>query len=121
MTEMIHHLVLFLTFPIPPIFLFRLSYDKTDAILKLCRGKMTEHWVVELSRDAKKQYLKLKRNGDSRKPTLMDLTDALVLDLKHNGPVMKNWPNYSPIENRNGRFHHCHLRRGKPIGLLENR
>lgn len=43
---------------------------------------MTEHWAVELSRDAKKQYLKLKRSGDNRKPTLMDLTDALVLDLK---------------------------------------
>lgn len=75
---------------------------------------MTEHWVVELSHDAKKQYLKLKRSGDNRRPRLMDLTDALVLDLKLNGPVMKNWPNYSPIENRNGRFHHCHLRKGKP-------
>lgn len=49
---------------------------------------MTEYWVVELSHDAKKQYLKLKRTGDNRKPTLMDLTDALVLDLKQNGPVM---------------------------------
>ena len=75
---------------------------------------MTEHWTVELSRDAKKQYLKLKRSGDNRKPTLLDAIDALVLDLKQNGPVMRNWPNYSPIENRNGRFHHCHLRKGKP-------
>lgn len=75
---------------------------------------MTECWAVDLSRDAKKQYLKLKHSGDNRKPSLLDLVDALVYDLKHNGPVTRNWPNYSVIEKRKEAFHHCHLRKGKP-------
>jgi hypothetical protein len=75
---------------------------------------MSENWAVDLSRDAKKQYLKLKRSGDNRKPPLMDLIDALVYDLRQNGPAMKTWSNYSMIEKGSGSFHHCHLRKGKP-------
>lgn len=75
---------------------------------------MSENWRVDLSRDAKKKYLKLKRIGDNRKPSLMDLVDALVYDLMQSGPVKKNWSNYSIIEKGSGSFHHCHLRKGNP-------
>jgi hypothetical protein len=40
--------------------------------------------------------------------------DALVVDLKHHGAVVKGWPNYSIINQDRGSFHHCHLRNGKP-------
>ena len=35
----------------------------------------------------------------------------LALDLKANGPVAGNWPNYGKLgENQ----HHCHLKKGRP-------
>ncbi len=43
------------------------------------------NWFVAFSRDAKKQYEKLKRSG-SRKPTVNDAIDLLALDLQKNGP-----------------------------------
>lgn len=58
----------------------------TNSVLySVDREEMVEYWCVDLSRDAKKQYLKLKRSGDNRKPPLMDVLDALVYDLKQNG------------------------------------
>jgi len=75
---------------------------------------VTELWNAYLSKDAKKQYIKLKRSGDHRKPSIIDLIDALVMDLMHHGPVMKDWPNYSAIDKGRNSFHHCHLRKGKP-------
>ncbi len=75
---------------------------------------MTELWNAELSKDAKKQYIKLKRSGDHRKPSIIDLIDSLVMDLKHHGPVMKDWPNYGVINQGRSSFYHCHLKRGNP-------
>jgi hypothetical protein len=56
----------------------------------------------------------LKHSGYSRKPSIIDLIDALVWDLKHHGPVMLNWPDYSVINKGKNEFHHCHLKNGKP-------
>lgn len=75
---------------------------------------MTELWKADLSKDAKKQYIKLKRCGDNRKPSIIDVIDALMIDLKHHGPFMKDWPNYSVISKDKSSFYHCHLRKGKP-------
>ncbi len=66
-------------------------------------------WAVTFSRDAGKQYDKLKRNGS--RPSANDVIDLLVLDLQTNGPQLPDWPHYGPL----GREHfHCHLRRGRP-------
>ena len=67
-------------------------------------------WIVTFSRDAKKQYEKLKRSG-SRKPTVNDVIDFLALDLKRNGPNLPSWPNYGSLGK--DQFH-CHLRKGRP-------
>ncbi len=75
---------------------------------------VTGFWNVDLSKDAKKQYIKLNRSGDHRKPSIIDLIDALVVDLKHHGPVMNGWPNYGVIDKGRNSFYHCHLRKGKP-------
>lgn len=75
---------------------------------------VTELWNADLSKDAKKQYIKLKRSGDNRRPSIIDLIDALVMDLKYHGPIMNDWPNYSVINKGRSSFHHCHLRKGKP-------
>ncbi len=68
---------------------------------------MSRKWTVELSRDAEKQYNKLKRNGS--KPAITD--DLLVIEMKKEGPYRNNWPNYGSLEE--GEFH-CHLKKGKP-------
>lgn len=72
---------------------------------------MTAHWNVTLSRDAKKQYLKLKHSG-KKKPSILDVVDAFVSDLILNGPILVDWPNYGFI--RNKFFYHCHLKKGNP-------
>ena len=67
-------------------------------------------WVVSFSRDARKQYEKLKRSG-SKKPSVIDAIDFLAMDLAKNGPNLYKWPNYGPL----GKDHfHCHLRKGRP-------
>jgi hypothetical protein len=67
------------------------------------------HWTVSFSREAGKQYEKLKRSGS--RPSINDVIDLLVLDLKKNGPQLPDWPHFGPLEVE--RFH-CHLRRGRP-------
>jgi len=67
-------------------------------------------WTVELGSAAKKQYKKLKRSG-SKKPSIADMTDYLVLDLQKLGPYVAEWPHYSPLGKET---FHCHLRRGHP-------
>jgi hypothetical protein len=75
---------------------------------------MTTQWHVNLSRDAKKQYIKLKRSGQ-KKPSIIDVIDALVRDLVWHGPALINWPNYGHItESKTKFFHHCHLKKGNP-------
>lgn len=67
-------------------------------------------WNVAFSRDAKKQYEKLKRSG-SKKPSVNDVIDFLALDLQKNGPNLTKWPNYGALGKN--RFH-CHLKKGRP-------
>jgi hypothetical protein len=64
---------------------------------------------VSFSREAGKQYEKLKRVGS--KPSIIDVIDLLALDLQKNGPQLPDWPHYGHL----GKEHfHCHLRRGRP-------
>jgi len=67
------------------------------------------NWTVDFSREARKQYEKLRRSGS--RPPITSVIGTLVLDLQKNGPNLLNWPNYGPLEA--GHFH-CHLRKGKP-------
>lgn len=68
------------------------------------------NWIVAFSRDAKKQYEKLKLSG-VKKPSVIDAIDFLVYDLQKNGPSLPSWPNYGSL----GKDHfHCHLRKGRP-------
>ncbi len=67
------------------------------------------NWTVSFSRDARKQYEKLKRNGS--KPSIIDVVDFLVLDLQKNGPQLADWPHYGPLAKEH---FHCHLCRGRP-------
>ncbi len=49
------------------------------------------------------------------KPSIIDVIDSLVLDLKQCGPMLVNWPNYGIIhENKKQFYYHCHLRKGQP-------
>ena len=61
-------------------------------------------WTVRIQKKADKSLKRL--------PLLVQKAfDALTADLKVNGPVAGNWPNYGKLgEDR----HHCHLKKGKP-------
>lgn len=75
---------------------------------------MNDKWQVDLSRDAKKQYIKLSRCGQ-KKPSIIDTIDTLVIDLELSGPFLVDWPNYGIIhENKTLFFYHCHLKKGNP-------
>lgn len=66
-------------------------------------------WTVDFSREAGKQYNKLKRSGS--RPSINDVIDLLVLDLQKSGPQLPSWPHFGPLGKEQ---FHCHLRRGKP-------
>jgi len=59
---------------------------------------MTIKWAVDLSREAKKKYKTLNKNG--LRPSITDAIGALVADLKLNGPALINWPNYRTIHEK---------------------
>lgn len=59
---------------------------------------------------AQKQYNKLKRNGS--KPSIADIINLLIIEMKLEGPYRSNWANYGPLE-EDYEFH-CHLKKGKP-------
>ena len=67
-------------------------------------------WQVRLSKSAEKQYVKLKKNGRTS-PSITDLIDFFVLELKEKGPERVNWPNYSKLSKD---IYHCHLKKGRP-------
>lgn len=67
-------------------------------------------WSVTFSRDARKQYERLKRSG-SRRPIVNDVIDLLAMELQKNGPSLSGWPNCGLLGK--DRFH-CHLRKGRP-------
>ncbi len=66
-------------------------------------------WIVDFSREAGKQYKKLKQSGS--RPSINDVIDLLVLDLQRNGPQLHSWPHFCSLKKEH---FHCHLRRGKP-------
>ena len=75
---------------------------------------MTRRWNATLSRVAKKQYIKLKHSGQ-KKPSILDVVDALVSELILSGPFLMDWPNYGEIkEGKEKSFFHCHLKKGNP-------
>lgn len=67
-------------------------------------------WTVTFSREAKKQYEKLKISG-SKKPSVIDAIDFLAIELQKRGPVLHDWPHYGRLGKD---LYHCHLRRGRP-------
>ena len=68
------------------------------------------NWTVKFSKEAGKQYEKLRRNGS--RPPINDVVDLLVFDLQKGGPWQTDWPHFSSLKDQ---LHfHCHLRRGKP-------
>jgi hypothetical protein len=71
---------------------------------------MNTAWQVRLSRNAEKQYEKLKKNGRTR-PSIVDLIDFLVIELQEKGPERVDWPNYSKLSDDK---YHCHLKKGHP-------
>lgn len=66
------------------------------------------NWTANFSREAGKQYEKLRRSGT--RPPIASIIGVLMLDLQKNGPHLFNWPNYGPLE---AEHFHCHLRKGK--------
>lgn len=70
---------------------------------------MVQKWTVEFTRDAEKQYNKLKRNGS--KPSIIDVINLLIIELRKEGPHRNNWSNYGSLT---GEKFHCHLKKGKP-------
>jgi hypothetical protein len=71
---------------------------------------MNMNWKVHLSKTASKQYEKLKKSGQI-KPSIIDIIDFLVIELKEKGPERLDWPNYSKLSKDN---YHCHLKKGHP-------
>ena len=54
---------------------------------------------------------KAKKSLASLPPRVQDAVWLLVNDLRLNGPVAGNWPNYGKLGKNE---HHCHLKKGKP-------
>jgi hypothetical protein len=71
---------------------------------------MSEGWNVRFSGAAEKQYKKLHYSGQ-KKPSIIDVIDLLVIELKAKGPERKDWPNYSKLSQDS---YHCHLKKGRP-------
>jgi mRNA-degrading endonuclease RelE of RelBE toxin-antitoxin system len=71
---------------------------------------MSTTWQVRLSKNAKKQYEKLKKSGRS-KPSIIDIIDFLLIELGEKGPERVNWLNYSKLSKDT---YHCHLKKGHP-------
>jgi hypothetical protein len=67
-------------------------------------------WLVSLSRQTSKQRDKLP-------PNISDALEALLLDIRHDGPERRNWPHYGKIKGKakNVDMRHCHLNKDKPI------
>lgn len=70
---------------------------------------MTVKWDVRFSKKAGKQYKNLKMCGT--KPSINDILDLLVFELKSNGSERTNWLNYGKLSENT---FHCHLKKGKP-------
>jgi mRNA-degrading endonuclease RelE of RelBE toxin-antitoxin system len=72
----------------------------------ICKEDTQMQWQVVLSKQAKKQSLKLPEMVQS-------LVDALMRDLELNGPIRYNWKNFGKIKGQDNHYH-CHIKKGKP-------
>ncbi len=70
---------------------------------------MVENWSVRFSTKAGKEYKKLQKSGV--RPSVNDIIDLLVIELKSFGPERVDWPNYGKLSSSQ---YHCHLKKGKP-------
>lgn len=61
-------------------------------------------WTVNITKKAEKQRAKLPNS-------VRAALDALVVEIRLNGPIRGNWQNYSKLA---GGRHHCHLKKGHP-------
>ncbi len=61
-------------------------------------------WTVRISKKATKAVLKMPQGAQYA-------FDHLVREIRLDGPVRGNWPNYSKLD---GNRHHCHIKKGKP-------
>ena len=61
-------------------------------------------WIVTVNRSVDKQFPKLP--GRVQKQLL-----ALIREIRSDGPVRGDWPNYSKLSTNK---HHCHLKKGQP-------
>jgi hypothetical protein len=68
-------------------------------------------WQVTLSKKVGKQYRELQHSGRKR-PSIIDVVDALFIELEALGLERANWPNYSKLAKD---VYHCHLqKKGRP-------
>ncbi|HEY4831274.1 MAG TPA: hypothetical protein VIH61_01765 [Waddliaceae bacterium] len=72
-------------------------------------------WEVGFSPSAKR---KKKRLPDNIKKVLA----SLVKDLEEEGPIRKDWPNFSPLSKQSKAIpenaYHCHLKKGHPTYVV---
>ena len=65
---------------------------------------MTVKWEVRLKK-------KVKARLDTLPLRVREYVYFLIQDIRQNGPVRGDWPNYGSLgKNR----HHCHLKKGRP-------
>lgn len=62
------------------------------------------NWRVELTKKSLKNLMNLSE-------TIQQKYFALFEDIKFNGPIRGNWPNFSKLEND---CLHCHIKKGNP-------
>jgi hypothetical protein len=68
----------------------------------------SKEWTVGIVGRAVKQSKKLP-------PAMIEALEVLFLDLRDNGPLCANWPNFGRLHRKkNEEYYHCHLNRGKP-------
>ncbi len=65
-------------------------------------------WQVEFTSKSIKQFKKMPSK-------VQKIVALLVADIKANGPVRYNWPNFSKLEENT---YHCHVKKGRPTYVV---
>lgn len=68
-----------------------------------------KEWKVELAGQAKKAQKILPKNA-------LNTFFLLVFELK-NGPIKKEWPNFSSLKGMKDHYH-CHIEKGRPTYVV---
>ncbi len=71
-------------------------------------------WSVLFSKGAAKQYERLRHSGQ-KKPSILDIVDLFVMEVRLKGPERRNWSNYGKLSKDN---YHCHLKKGRPTYVV---